>query len=86
MKTRAEALEFLYDVESASVAYHLRAIGHLASPWPRALLGSIAANQAQHLVSLRRQLGADAAESIPEAFEDGTAPSPSELAEEEGRG
>jgi hypothetical protein len=77
LKTQAEALGFLYEVESVSVADDLRAISHLTAPWPRSLLGSIAANQAQHLVLLRRALGADAAESIPEAFEDGTAPPPS---------
>ena len=80
LKTQAEALEFLYEVESVSVAYDLRAISHLTSAWPRSLLGSIAANQAQHLVELRRLLGADPAESIPEAFEDGTSPSPSKEA------
>ncbi len=79
LKTQADALEFLYDVESASVAFDLRAVSHLTSPWPRSLLGSIAANQAQHLVVLRRLLGADLAGSIPEAFEDGTTPSPSEM-------
>ncbi len=78
-KTQADALGFLYEVESVSVAYGLRAISHLTSPWPRSLLGSIVANQAQHLVVLRRALGADAAESIPEAFEDGTTPAPSEM-------
>jgi rubrerythrin len=82
-KTQAEALEFLYEIESVSVAYYLRAISHLTSSWPRALLGSIAASQAQHLVLLRRALGADRAEMIPEAFEDGTTPSPAELEEEE---
>jgi rubrerythrin len=79
LKTQAEALEFLYDVESTSVAYNLRAISHLTGPWPRSLLGSIATDQAQHLVVLRRLLGADLGESIPEAFEDGTTPSPSEM-------
>lgn len=82
LKTEAEALAFLYDVESVSVAHDLRAISHLTAAWPRALLGSIAANQAQHLVVLRRLLGAGAAESIPEAFEDGTAPDPSEMINE----
>jgi hypothetical protein len=81
LKTQADALEFLYEVESVSVAYDLRAISHLTAAWPRALLGSIAANQAQHLVLLRRALGADAAESIPEAFEDGTSPPTSKDAE-----
>jgi ferritin-like protein len=83
LKTQAAALEFLYEVESVSVAYGLRAISHLTSPWPRSLLGSVAANQAQHLVVLRRLLGADPAESIPEAFEDGTTPTPAELEAEE---
>lgn len=83
LKTQAEALEFLYEVESVSVAYGLRSISHLTSPWPRSLLGSIAANQAQHLVVLRRLLGAAVADSIPEAFEDGTTPNPAELEAEE---
>ncbi len=83
LKTQPEALEFLYEVESASVAFDLRAISSLTSPWPRSLLGSIAANQAQHLVVLRRLLGADVADSIPEAFEDGTTPTPAELEAEE---
>ena len=81
LKTEADGLGFLYEVESASVAYGLRAISHLTYPWPRSLLGSIVANQAQHLVVLRRQLGADLGESIPRAFEDGTAPPPSKEGE-----
>jgi hypothetical protein len=79
LKSAADALGFLYEIESASVAYDLRAISHLTAPWPRSLLGSVATNQAQHLVLLRRALGADPAESIPGAFEDGTAPGPSEM-------
>jgi rubrerythrin len=79
LKTQADVLGFLYEVESVSVANDLRAISHLTAPWPRSLLGSIAANQAQHLVVLRRLLGAGAAESIPGAFEDGTAPPPSAM-------
>jgi rubrerythrin len=81
LKTQADALAFLYEVESVSIANNLRAISHLTAPWPRSLLGSIAANQAQHLVVLRQALGADEAESIPEAFEDGTSPPPSKEAE-----
>jgi hypothetical protein len=82
LETQADALEFLYEVENASIAYDLKAIAKLDSPTPRSLIGSIAANQAQHLVVLRGALGADAAESIPEAFEDGGTPSPSEMIEE----
>ncbi len=81
LKTQADALEFLYELESASIAYDLRAVSHLTAPWPRSLLGSVAANQAQHLVLLRRALGTDIAESIPGAFEDGTSPPPSKEAE-----
>jgi rubrerythrin len=81
LKTQADALGFLYEVESVSVAFDLRAISHLTAPWPRSLLGSIAANQAQHLVVLRRALGADTAEAIPGAFEDGTSPPTSKEAE-----
>jgi len=81
LKTQADALEFLYELESASIAYDLRAVSHLTAPWPRSLLGSVAANQAQHLVPLRRALGADIAESIPGAFEDGTSPPPSKEGE-----
>jgi hypothetical protein len=82
LKTQADALGFLYEVESLSIAQGLGAVARLTSPGPRSLLGSIAANQAQHLVVLRRALGADAAESIPEAFENGTTPLPSEMIEE----
>ncbi len=78
LETQADALGFLYEVESVSIADNLKAIAKLTSPTPRALLGSIAANQAQHLVLLRQALGADTAESIPEAFEGGTTPDPSE--------
>jgi hypothetical protein len=81
LKTQADALGFLYEVESVSVSFDLRAISHLTAPWPRSLLGSIVANQAQHLVVLRRALGADVAESIPDAFEDGTSPPTSKEAE-----
>ncbi len=77
LKSEADALGFLYEMESASVAYDLRAVSHLTAPWPRSLLGSVAADQAQHLVVLRRALGADPGESIPNAFEDGTLPPPS---------
>ena len=77
LKTQADGLGFLYEVESVSIADGLRAISHLTASWPRSLLGSIVANQAQHLVVLRRALGAGVAETIPEAFEDGGAPAPS---------
>lgn len=76
LKTRDDALGFLYEVESVSIDGGLRAISNLTAPWPRSLMGSIVANQAQHLVLLRRALGAGPLASIPEAFENGTAPPP----------
>jgi hypothetical protein len=35
-----------------------------------------AANQAQHLVLLRRELGAKPLQAVPEPFEDGETPAP----------
>ena len=43
---------------------------------PRTLAASLAASHAQHLVVLRQALGAEPAESVPEAFEDGEVPPP----------
>jgi Ferritin-like domain len=76
MKTRKDVLLFLYEVESATIDTELSAISDLTSPWPPALLGSIVANQAQHLSFLRRALGAKPLEAIPSAFEDGTTAAP----------
>ncbi len=70
---RRDVLDFLYAGRKRRRSPRSCApISNLTAPWPRSLLGSIAANQAQHLVVLRQALGADAAESIPKAFEDGT--------------
>lgn len=78
LNSRGDALDFLYEVEGVSIDDGLRAVSHLTSAWPRSLLGSIVANQAQHLVLLRRALGARPLAGIPEAFENGTAPPPGE--------
>jgi Ferritin-like domain len=78
VRTPRERLAFLYEVESATIDQELNAISELTAPWPRALLGSIVANQAQHLALLRRALGAPPLEAVPEAFEDGTVPAPGE--------
>jgi Ferritin-like domain len=75
-KTRAERLEFLYVLESATINFELSAISKLTAPSPRVLLGSIVANQAQHLVLLRHALGAKPLETVPSAFENGKAPAP----------
>jgi Ferritin-like domain len=76
MKSDRERLEFLYAVEGATIDEELSAISKLEASWPRSLLASTAANQAQHLTLLRRELGAGPLRSIPGAFEDGTFPPP----------
>lgn len=76
MRSRADVLDFLYEIESVSVDDGLRASSDLTTPWMHSLLGSIVANQAQHLVLLRRALGAGPLAAVPEAFEDGTTPPP----------
>jgi Ferritin-like domain len=76
LQTQEDALRFLYELESASIDSELSAISKLTFPWPRALLGSMVADQAQRLVLIRRALGAKPLEAIPSAFENGTAPAP----------
>jgi hypothetical protein len=76
LKTQAERLTFLYEVEGDTIDAELDAISTLSESWPRTLLGTTVANQAEHLVLLRRALGAKPLETVPEAFEGGTAPAP----------
>jgi hypothetical protein len=71
-----ERLVFLYEVESATIDEELSAISKLEAPWPRSLLASIVANQAQHLTLLRGALGAGPLASAPVPFENGTAEPP----------
>lgn len=77
LKTEADHLLFLYELENATIQLEQAAIGNLTSPTARTTLLATVANQAQHLVLLRRFLGADLAESVPFAFETGTAAAPS---------
>ena len=76
LKQRTDLVEFLYAMESATIDSELAAISKLNAPWPSSLLASTVANQAQHLVILRRELGAKPLEAVPEPFENGTAPAP----------
>jgi hypothetical protein len=76
LKTRTDSLEFLYEMESATLDSELGAVGKLTVDWPRPLLASMAASQAQHLVLLRRALGAKPLETVPAAFETGEIPAP----------
>jgi ferritin-like protein len=76
LESSSDYLHFLYDLESATIDAELSLIGKLATPWPRPLFGSMAANQAQRLVLIRRALGATPLEAIGSAFEDGNVPAP----------
>jgi hypothetical protein len=76
LKTRADTLEFLYEMESATIDAELNAVSRLSVEWPRPLLASMAANQAQRLVLLRRALGSKPLETVPDAFETGETPPP----------
>jgi hypothetical protein len=76
LKTRADSLEFLYEMESATTDFELSVVGKLNRGSPRPLIASMAANQAQRLVLLRQALGAKRVDSIPSAFETGEIPAP----------
>lgn len=72
LRTRTDRLGFLFELEGATIDYELNIVTRLNQAWPRGLLGSIVANQAQHRVLLRQLLGQPGTEAIPEAFEDGS--------------
>jgi hypothetical protein len=76
LESEAEYLNFLYELESATIEAELTAIARLTGPGARSMLAATAANQAQHLVLLRRALGAKSLQSVPSAFADGTTPAP----------
>jgi len=71
-----EVIELLYEMESATIDLELHAVGQLTIAWPRPLVASMAANQAQRLVLIRQALGASPLESVPEAFETGETAAP----------
>jgi Ferritin-like domain len=75
-KSARERLEFLYEVEGATIDEELSAISQLEASWPRSLLASVVADQGQHRTLLRQALGAGPLASVPEAFENGTTPPP----------
>jgi hypothetical protein len=72
MSSRADRLAFLYELEGTTIDYELSIVAQLTESWPRSLLSSIVANQAQHRLILRQLLGERGVEAIPEAFEDGS--------------
>jgi hypothetical protein len=78
LKSDRERLVFLYEAESATIDEELSAISKLEATWPRSLLASTVANQAQHLTLLRQALGAGPLASVPVPFENGTVGPPAE--------
>lgn len=80
LKTPEDAWRFLYELESATIDAELNAVGRLTIGWPRPLIAAMAANQAQRLVVIRRMLGAEPLETVPEAFETGETDAPEEMA------
>ncbi len=76
LKSESEYLNFLYELESATIESELSAINKLTSPAVRSMLATTVANQAQHLVLLRRELGAKWQETVPAPFESGATPAP----------
>ncbi len=74
--SRDDRLDFLYEMESATIDAEQAAIAKLVSPAPRTLLAATAANQAQHLVVIRRLLDEPPLQTVPGAFESGTTPLP----------
>lgn len=78
LESDRERLVFLYEMESATIDEELSAISKLEASWPRSLLASTVANQAQHLTLLRQALGAGPLASVPVPFENGTAEPPAE--------
>jgi len=76
LKSDRERLVFLYEVEGATIDEELSAISKLEATWPRSMLASTVADQAQHLTLLRQALGAGPLASVPVPFENGTAPPP----------
>ncbi len=78
LKTDEERLVFLYELEGATIDEELSAIAKLEAAWPRSLLASTVADQAQHLTLLRRALGAGPLAQVPGPFENGTAPPPTQ--------
>jgi hypothetical protein len=75
-KTDEERLVFLYKLEGATIDEELSAISQFEAAWPRSLLASTIANQAQHQTLLRQALGAGPLASVPVPFENGTASPP----------
>jgi hypothetical protein len=76
VKGEDDALLLAYKLTSSQLTHFLDDVTHLQTRAPQSFAAAIAASEAQHLVILRRLLGADLAESAPEAFDTGEVPPP----------
>jgi rubrerythrin len=86
VKTERDFLLLAYRLTGAALTNYLESVPHLSTTAPQGMSASIAASQAQHLVALRRLLGASLTESVPEAFDTGLVPAPGEPATPPGQG
>lgn len=69
-------LALAYELENDDLAAYLDVAPRLYTAAPRALVTSLAAGHAQHLVVLRQTLGAGLAAAVPQAFDGGEEPPP----------
>jgi rubrerythrin len=76
VRSAEDALLQLYEITNLQLMHYIDDVAHLQTIAPRALVTTMAANEAQHLSILRQLLGAERAESVPEAFDDGEVPAP----------
>jgi hypothetical protein len=75
-KSESDTLRFAYELTGVELTHFLDDVTHLNTAAPQSFAASIAASEAQHLVALRRLLGADLLKSVPEAFDTGEVPPP----------
>ncbi len=76
LKGERDSLLSVYELTALQATHFLDDVTHLQMRAPQSFAASTAASQAQHLVALRRLLGAGLVESVPEAFDTGEVPPP----------
>jgi rubrerythrin len=76
VKTEHDFLLLAYQLTSSQLTHFLDDVTHLEMRAPQSFAAAIAASQAQHLVVIRRLLGAGLAASAPDAFDTGEVPAP----------
>lgn len=78
IKTGRDFLVLAYELTSSQLTHYIDDVSNLATPAPRALAATMAANEAQHLVLLRQALGLGPVASVPEGYDNGEIPPPVE--------